>query len=262
MAERDEGRPVPFNQPLRGYACLACRVEFSNNADFQAHFDTERHEQAAHVPDVESLRAALREATERADEAERHWETFKAGYVGEKRRAEAAERKVDEVQGAARQLDDWATLVSQSVINGDYQRLKQIREGMSDVVACPHRAKVDEYRQRTEKLQQAIVTFICTEPITGDTLMALNDALRVEQPRDAQWCYECNLSRYHCVHGFEKLVAEPERETPQSKHDEHFAAGFDAEGCELCMDAAECCQPEGKAAPFTLIHAEDCCRSG
>lgn len=69
-------------------------------------------------------------------------------WKAERERAEAAERKVDEVQGAARQLDDWATLVSQSVINGDYQRLKQIREGMSDVVACPHRVKVDEYRQR------------------------------------------------------------------------------------------------------------------
>lgn len=34
---------------------------------------------------------------------------------------------------------------------------------------------------RAEQLQQAIVTFICTEPITGDTLMALNDALRVPE---------------------------------------------------------------------------------
>lgn len=53
-----------------------------------------------------------------------------------------------------------------------------------------------------------------------------------------------------------------------TEHEQHFADGFDKEGCNECLDAADvaneaeakCCQPTGKAAPFNLVSPEDCCR--
>lgn len=81
---------------------------------------------------------------------------FFAGYDAAEAELSRLRAERDEIRRASHQLDDWATLVSQSLIDRDYQRLQEIRKGMPDVVGCWRRGEVAALRAERETLATQI----------------------------------------------------------------------------------------------------------